>query len=384
MRPLLLLGTLLSLGHLGLAVQLVRAVRANVRVPLAPAPEPPPLVSVIVPARNEEGNIAACVRSLLAQEYPNLEVIVLDDRSTDRTGAILAGLVATDPRLTVLAGAPLPEGWVGKCWAVHQAAQRARGDWLLFTDADTVHGPATVGSVVRFAQERGADLLSLGTGQRLETFWEKALLPWILALIVLGGGSVAEVNDPRSPVAKANGQFLLFRAAAYRALGGHAAVRDQLVEDFELARLVKRSGYRLLLADGRHLVTTRMYRGLREIWEGFSKNSWREASRTPGSLFNTLVLLPLGTLGPPLLLARGLLRRRRGRRDRVEAALLVQSGAQTLWLGGFGALAARALGASAGYGLCFPLAALFLQGVVLHSAYRTLSGKGVRWKGRTY
>jgi chlorobactene glucosyltransferase len=349
------------------------------------APANGPLVSVIIPARNEERTIERCVRSLLAQRYPSFEILVLNDRSTDRTGQILERLAAEDARLRVLEGQPRPEGWVGKCWAAFQAANQARGAWLLFLDADTYHQPAALASSLAFAQAHGADLLSLLPRQELGTFWERALLPAIFGVILTFGGSPAEVNDPRNAAAKANGQFMLFRTEVYRRIGGHESVKDEMVDDFALARRVKGTGHRLLLAEGWCLVSTRMYRSLSEIWEGFSKNSYFEARREPGGVPSGVLAPWIVVVGVPMLLARLLRRARRGpSRSRWERATFLQSVLQCGLLVAFSVRVTRLLRLPLGWALTAPAGLLFLSLVVANAAVRLLSGRGVTWKGRSY
>lgn len=387
---LLLLDTLLSLVVFPFVVRATRGLSSWVRVPPSapPGPDDAPLVTVLVPARNEERSIDRCVGSLLAQDYPRarFRVVVIDDRSEDATPAILARLGAADGRLRVVQGTPLPAGWQGKCWALHQAVGHAEPSsaYLLFTDADTVHAPSMLASVVAFAERERLDLLSLGPGQDLETLAERALLPSILALSMSANGTLAEVNDASRPeIAKAVGQFILYRAEAYRALGGHAAVRGEIVEDFALARRAKRRRQRILLADGRLLVRTRMYRSLREIWEGFSKNSFDEARRQPGGAVGGLLGLPVLTLGPWALGLLGLGRFARGRRRR-DGLLALQALAQVVALLEMGRQSAAALGLPRHFGLAQPVGMLFLWGILANSTWRTLSGRGITWKGRTY
>jgi chlorobactene glucosyltransferase len=382
---LFLLDTLVTLY----LVPLVRAMRdlKHARLALRPVPPPAdgPMVSVIIPARNEERTIERCVRSLLAQRYPSFEIVALNDASTDRTGQILERLAAEDARLRVLEGQPRPEGWVGKCWAAFQAANQARGAWVLFVDADTHHQPDALTSSVTFAQAHGADLLSLLPRQELGTFWERALLPAIFGVILTLGGSPAEVNDPRKAAAKANGQFMLFRTEVYRRIGGHESVKAELVDDFALARRVKGTGHRLLLADGWSLVSTRMYRSLSEIWEGFSKNSYFEARREPGGVPSGFMAPWIVVVGVPTLLTRLLWRARcRPSLDRWELATLLQSGLQCGVLVAFSVQVTRLLRLPLGWALSVPAGLLFLSLVVANAAFRLLSGRGVTWKGRSY
>jgi len=240
-------------------------------------PEDEPLVSIIVPARNEERNIRRCVTSLLEQDYPNFEVIVVDDGSTDATAAIVLDLQHQHPRgarLRIIHVPDLPPGWAGKPYALHTGALAARGSWFLFTDADTCHAPPALRAALASAQRRGAALFSLGTAQELPGFWERVLMPIAFMGITALYPSRA-VENPRTSVAIANGQFLLLRHDAYEHVGGYAAphLRLSVVEDRDMAMTIKRAGYRLQLADGRRLVHVRMYQGLRETWRGWERTS---------------------------------------------------------------------------------------------------------------
>lgn len=231
-----------------------------------------PRVSVLVPARNEEDNIGPCVRSLLAQDYPDFEGLVLDDGSTDGTGAILAALAAEDVRLRVLQGQPLPDGWLGKHWACHQLAQAASGELLLFTDADTRHHPHTLQGAVAALIAEEADLLTLFPREEVVTWAERLTVPifqWSFFSLM----PIALAHRLPTPALSATiGQFLLFRRPAYEAIGGHATVREDAVDDMALGRRIKAHGFRWRLLDGTRHVHCRMYHGFPEVWEGFSKN----------------------------------------------------------------------------------------------------------------
>ena len=232
-----------------------------------------PLVSLLVPARNEESNIGACVRSLLAQTYPRLEILVLDDRSEDATRAILDRERARDGRLRVVAGEEPPAGWTGKNWACHRLSLAATGEVLLFADADTVfENPHAVTRIVRALQTSRTDLLSGLPQQVLGTLGEALLVPMFYwALVSFTPLALARVWR-RAPGARAVGQLMAFRRAAYDAVGGHAAVRGSVVDDIDLARRVARAGLAWRLMDATNLVTCRMYRSGREAADGFSRN----------------------------------------------------------------------------------------------------------------
>lgn len=226
-----------------------------------------PVVSVIIPARNEEVSLGACLQSLVAQTGVDFEIIVVDDHSTDRTRQIAGSF----PNVRAIEAAPLPDGWTGKNNAVVTGARQARGQWLMFTDADTVHLPGSLARALREARENNADLLSYSPEQTVQTFWEKAVMPVIFADLA-SRYRPSEVNNPQSPTAAANGQYILITREAYDAVGGHATVAADLLEDVALARAVKRSGRRLFFRYGGDAVHTRMYRTFAQLREGWTKN----------------------------------------------------------------------------------------------------------------
>jgi cellulose synthase/poly-beta-1,6-N-acetylglucosamine synthase-like glycosyltransferase len=230
----------------------------------------PPLVSAIIPARNEERELAGCLASVQAQSYPNLEILVVDDRSTDRTGAIARAMAAEDGRVRALSVASLPEGWTGKSHALHVAAAQARGEWLWFLDADTRHEPASLAIVLEYARAHGAALASLLPEMRCVSFWERAVQP-LMGVVLMRSFPLFLVNRDGFPLAFANGQFILIRRSAYDAVGGHAAVRDRFVEDIHLARRVKALGLPIRVAIGVGISSTRMYSSLPELIRGWSR-----------------------------------------------------------------------------------------------------------------
>jgi len=249
-----------------------------------------PVASVIVPARNEQACLGRCLDSLVSQAGIDFEIIVVDDASTDRTAEIARSFVSagdaaqgsanhvgagalTRPPVHVICAPPLPENWTGKNNAMAAGVKVAhtKAKWLLFTDADTVHKPGSLARAVAEAEEHGAALLSYSPEQEVRTFWEKAVMPVIFAELA-AMYPPAKVNDPASPVAAANGQYLLISREAYDAVGGHTKIASDLLEDVAMARLVKFSGRKIFFRYGGDAVRTRMYRSWPQMKEGWTKN----------------------------------------------------------------------------------------------------------------
>jgi chlorobactene glucosyltransferase len=278
------LDLLLDWGLLWLFLAQLALILWNQRVLVRPlarlwSSDEAPLVSVLVPARNEEETVGRCLRSLLAQDYPNLEIIVVDDGSADATAATVEA-VGGD-RVRLIKGAPLPAGWTGKNWACHQLSRAARGDLLCFIDADTTLAPGTLSAAVTLQDEEGAGLVSLLPRAEHGSVSGWMLLPMVPhAMFALF--PMAMVHRPTHPsVSLAFGPFLLVARVAYDAAGGHAARADSIVDDVELSRAVKAAGYPVRLANGTDLVETRWYRGVGEIWRGFSKNAYGGVGYNP-------------------------------------------------------------------------------------------------------
>jgi glycosyltransferase involved in cell wall biosynthesis len=249
---------------------------------------PTPEVSVLIPARNEEARLADCLSTLVGQGGPSYEIIVVDDDSTDGTRALAESFSVPTlsqgtrkacpepsrgdraPSVNVIAADPLPEGWTGKCNAAWSGAKAAKGQWLLFTDADTKHAPNSIASGLQEAKDNAPDLLSYSPKQEVVSLAERALMPVIFGELATTYPP-KQVCDPNSPLAAANGQYLLVRRAVYDAIGGHAAVATAILEDVELAKRAKHAGYKLCFHYS-EVVSTRMYRSLSDMWEGWSKN----------------------------------------------------------------------------------------------------------------
>jgi chlorobactene glucosyltransferase len=338
-----------------------------------------PFLSIIVPARNEERSIEPCVRSLLEQRWIDYEVIVVNDRSTDATGQILHRLAADDARLAVIDGRDVPDGaWVGKPWALTQGAAIARGQWLLFTDADTEHEARAAATLLDFALRARVDSLSIATGQVLVTWAERAIVPAILGLVLLASGTTAEINDPAKPDrALANGQYILVSRRAYDDLGGHAALRGEIAEDVEFARRLKRDGrFRLLLVSAVSLVRVRMYRSFAEIWNGFTKNVFVGARGDIPTIAAGVGFSLAVSVLPPVLAVAAATRRR--------YALAAAAAACTAACIGAASFAYRVVGLNRRLALYQPIGTAVFAAIALNSTWRVLSGRGVAWRGRTY
>ena len=340
-----------------------------------------PFVSVIVPARKEAPNIEKCLLSLTASTYPAFEVIVVDDRSDDDTAERAASVPDGNARsLRVIDGAELPDGWVGKPWACHQGAAAAEGELLLFTDADTTHGADLLARAVAGLHDEAADLLTVIGRQLMETFWERLVQPQIfLAMLFRFPDFEGSAKNRRWRDAIANGQFILFPRASYNEIGGHEAVRDEVVEDLALAQRVKRAGLGLRIRSAGEDLATRMYRSLGDPVEGWSKN---------------LVIGGIQSVAPMLRLAVAPVARRRrwplDRATRRARGLAHRArGGGTAYLGRDGLRGERAHlrclhprdGRSGGVRLPLSVGGLVATYIFARSWRR---GRTVEWKGRRY
>lgn len=350
-----------------------------------PPPLHAPLISVCTPARNEERNIRACVEAMLAQDYPNFEVIVLDDRSTDATPSILADIASRDPRLRLISGSDLPSGWAGKPHALYQASAIARGEWLCFLDADTFVTREALSACYAKAIETNADMFTIMTFQIMGTFWEKVVMPLIMTALSVGF-SPRKVNDPERKDAIANGQFILIKRSVYESIGGHEGVKDQIVEDKAIAEQVKWNGNRLVVANGYAVARTRMYTSLPEMWEGWTKNIYLGLRDQPSlvilGVFGAFVLI-IATLFLPVWPLLGLFWYLKGG-GWMAVTVITKSLILWIFLIYVRARVAKAMDISPWYAFTTPLGAAVFAGMMLTSTWRVLSGKGVTWKGRMY
>jgi len=326
-------------------------------------------VTAIVPARNEEAVIAASIASLASQPEID-EILVVNDQSTDGTASVVRSLMENIPNLRLLESGGLPDGWVGKNHALWVGVQEAKSAWLLFTDADAEHERNSASRALQIAQEQGAALVSFSPEQVTETWYEKALIPYIY-LRLAKRFSYERVNDPNSPAAAANGQFLMMRRDVYDAIGGHSSVAGEVLEDVALAIRVKAAGHRIWFGSGKGIVRVRMYRSFQAMWQGWKKNLYRLMGGTPWAVIremeSNLPWIPL---------------------------LLIAAGLKYPFLLFLGVLLLIARQTSYGLDLArnqYPFSFIFyyapavaLYVAVLWASYRSHVNGRIQWKGREY
>ena len=251
--------------------------------------KPLPFVSVLIPARNEEINIENCVSSLLKSNYPHLEIIVLDDNSSDKTYDIVKEIAEHHETLRIVKGKKLPPGWNGKNWACHQLSQIARGDWLLFTDADTIHKPHSISTALAAAQKRKSDFVSCIPGFITKTWSEKLYFP-VIHFVFVALFPFRMMNFSKdSRLSFAMGPFLFIRRDFYASWGGYEAIKTEVVDDIAMAKKVKEYNGKISIIDGTPFMDVRFYRNFKEVWNGFSKNSYEALGKAPPLLFLLLL-----------------------------------------------------------------------------------------------
>lgn len=334
-----------------------------------------PLVSLLVPARNEASRVLrASLASMLAQDYNHLEIIAVNDRSTDTTGPILQEIANTNQRLHFIDGTETPEGWLGKPHAMAQAVAAAQGEWLLATDADMIFAPRAVGTVMAHALKHDYDAVTLLPRVECGSFWERIFLP-VFGWSMLVAMPISRVNDPRRRESVGVGGFFLLKRAALEKIGGYAAVRAEVAEDLRLGALLKESGARLRLEYGLDLISTRMQTNLSDLWEGFTKNMFAgmqfKLLPTIGGVLSMFIFAVL----PWLVAVAGLF-------SANLRPLCVPCSLVWLLQVAIFALINRSWEVPLRYALTMPLGFALFDAVLLNSAWRILTGRGVVWKGR--
>ncbi len=374
-------GLLLLASYWAIRIVVTRARFAARRYLVEPGEHPDEAVeatvSVCIPARNEAAVIAGCVRDVLAQDHPGLlEVILVDDGSDDGTGDIARA--AGDERLRVIRGEGPPPGWIGKSAALWRAQQEARGDWLLFVDADVRLHPTALSVALRAARRHEAQMVSWFGQLETRTFWEHVCMPFIGDLIAVFS-PLSRVNDEAKDDCIANGQFVLIERWAYDRVGGHEAVRSSVIDDVSLGRAVKfhpPAGHlRHCMLQGRGLMRVRMYDSLGAIWRGFAKNFYAASKEQAAGLLGLVVYLLLTSVLPavaaPMLWLSG----------RPDAAIVALSAVG--WMLAFRWSTRSYTPAPWWSPLLQPVAALITAGIVLHSLFIGLGWlRPVAWKGR--
>jgi chlorobactene glucosyltransferase len=343
-----------------------------------------PFVSIIVPARNEETKIARCLESLLKQDYPNFELIVIDDRSTDSTGEIIEKLAKRDKRITFVKGKDAPDGWIGKCNALAHAVGYASGDWYIFTDADTYHQPSSIRDAVSLGINDKADLVSFVPLQELGSFWEKLVMPTLLSSFFIGD-PFHSVNDPQAKRAYAYGQYIMVRRTSYLAIGGHQSVRDEIVEDHAIGRVFKEKGYKILVADGKTLYSVRMYTDLESMWQGLTNNLYSLIDSSVIHLVLIIMMINMTVLVPWIQLAAVVSRWMSGDYSPTLTILTELVSLQLITLGVWWRLGQEHRTGTNWLGyFTLPFGGIAVTVLYIHAAYLVLSGTQVNWKGRKY
>lgn len=337
-------------------------------------PEEWPFVSILVPVRNEERNLEPLLKSLLKQDYPHFEIIVMDDCSTDNTWSILEKWASLDPRLRIARSRELPAGWTGKNWVCHQLSHLARGNFLLFTDADTIHHPLALKKAVASACRHSSGLLSALPQLEARTWSEKLFMPLIpLALVSLIPFFKLNPKRGRSfPVVL--GPFLLFQRKTYQACGGHEANKGNIVDDIALARLASRQGQKITWIDGSRFLRIRFYTCFRDLWTGFSKNSYEAIKGTPLKVLLATIACYYLFVYPYLALLDGL--------SQAELAFLPFLQVTVISLTRL--VLAERFGTSLAWIFLHPLSIVFAILILLNSCRLTILGKKIAWKERWY
>jgi len=341
-----------------------------------PAPAAWPRCSVLVPARNEEDTIGKCAGSLLTQDYPDYQVIVLDDNSTDRTWQILQALSARDPRLILLKGKPLPDDWLGKHWACHQLAQVADGELLVYVDADTYHEPGMLrGASAAIINEKAALISALP--RQIAVSWSEVLSIPAFYLGMLCGVPLELTRLQRNPLLFAIlGQFLVFRREAYDAAGGYAAVRCNVVDDIAIGRRIHAMGLKYKLLDGDGLVSCRMYRNFDQVWKGLTKSTFATFNFDPFFLILMWTLVLIFFVSPPIVLGIGLAQ------PQVPMEITIMAGIAVILNIVLWTISHLRFHFPLYLVLIYPLSAVFMTVIALASMVLTMQGKAL-WKGRS-
>ncbi|WP_422660916.1 glycosyltransferase [Paenibacillus sp. EC2-1] len=344
-----------------------------------------PLISILIPARNEERNIGECLASLVQSNYKNLQILVLDDRSEDRTPEIVKSFASQDERIKLIEGSPLPSGWAGKVFACHQLSRHAAGEWWLFMDADARVAPDGITSTLQLAKKQGRGLITGFPYQEVRTFFEKLIVPLMTFTIAchLPVRLVRKSRDPK--FVAAHGAFMFINRESYRVSGGHSAIKDQIVDDMALARRMKEVGEPVTLAYVHTSISMRMYHNSKEVWNGFRKNIYAGLGRRISLLLPILITYFMLYVLPSLLLLVFLLDWIISPNSPVATSEMFFWATACMLLGmGVKFAADRNSGQPGWLSICMPLSTMLLILLALDSCRGAYSSKGYQWKGRKY
>jgi len=337
-------------------------------------PETYPLISVLVPARNEENNILGCIESLLQSDYPRMEIVVLDDNSTDKTFERAEKLSSTEKRLRVIKGKKLPEGWTGKNWSCHQLSEVARGEWLLFTDADTRHTSRSISVALASALDTESGFLTCIPGLVAKTWSEKLFMPIIhFSFLVLIPFKLLNISkDSRLPLGI--GPFILIKNECYSKCGGHESIKGKIVDDMALANKVKQDKGKISVIDGTDIVSLRFYTSFKSLWKGFSKNCYGALGGSPYRLFGVFLGCYFLFIYPYLSLWGAI-----QANQSIPIPFL-----QVLTISLTRVIIAMRFKASLTYALLHPLSIIFVLSILFNSFRLSLFKKSCEWKERFY
>ncbi len=336
-----------------------------------------PLISVLIPARNEQDNIRRCINSLLKQDYSNLEILVLDDNSTDRTAEIVEKIAEKDGRVRLYHGKPLARGWLGKSYACQQLSEYANGDYLAFIDADTLHFPTSISSSVACLLKYRVDALSVFAKQIMVTIHERMMVPFG-NFMIMGFMPLALIRKTRNPLfSTAIGQFILFKKDIYKAIGGHESVKGEILEDIIISKQVKRCGFRFMIFDGRSNVYCRMYHNFKEVVQGYSKVLFSAFDYSIPMISIAIIVITAIYLMPFVMLPLAILF------DWPPAVTNIII-LQTIFVMVTKIILAIRFKMKAVDVLLHPLSVIYLLSMAVNSIFQFRFNIGVYWKGRIY
>ncbi len=338
----------------------------------------PPLVSILIPARNEEFNIKRCINSLIKQDYPNIEILALDDNSGDNTPLIVKKLEKKDSRVKLIVGKPLKGGWLGKSYACWQLSKYAKGKYLVFTDADTLHFKNSISSIIGCLIHNNLDGLSVIPRQIMVNLHERMVITWV-HFGILSLFPLLLMKKTKNPLfSTANGQCLLFKKEVYKKIGGHRSIRTKILEDIHISKQVKRCGYKFMIFDGSKNIHCRMYRRFGELITGFSKFMFAAFDFHTFTLAVVILIISALYLFPFILFPLGILIF--DWPNAVINLIIIQIFIILLMR----IIMAIRLKGRVSDTFLHPLSMVYLILICINSVFQTKLGRGVRWKDRRY